>query len=182
MIHIDNTKKKKIMRTVDYGIGPVTFHDGNTREYTKDPMTLKDLGDNGYLVVGTNVDGAHSGGAARFAHDNLGLVWGVGEGESGRAYALPTLNFGKTQFEKDPKKYFGVDFKLSESELLAAMLRFQHHARLNPEKKWYLTKIGLGIAGFDLWTIHKLFWSTELMLLDNIVYPPDFEAPDDMFG
>lgn len=168
------------MRTVDYGIGPVTFHDENVREYTKDPMTLEDLGENGYLVVGTNTNGEHFGGAARYAHDKLGLEWGVGEGESGRSYALPTLNFGRTQFENNPEKYDGVDFRLTEEELLAALLRFQHHARLNPDKKWYLTKIGLGIAGFDLWTIHKLFWSTELILLDNVVYPRELEAPDDM--
>jgi hypothetical protein len=43
------------------------------------------------FVFGSNLDGNHAGGAARFAHLHHGAVMGVGEGLTGTSYALPTV-------------------------------------------------------------------------------------------
>ncbi|MGX8712506.1 MAG: A1S_2505 family phage non-structural protein, partial [bacterium] len=49
------------------------------------------LGENEIFVFGSNIQGAHGGGAAWFAHKAFGAEWGVGEGLTGRTYALPTM-------------------------------------------------------------------------------------------
>lgn len=45
------------------------------------------------FVFGSNTEGRHGAGAARFAHDHLGAEWGVGEGPTGKCYALPTKGY-----------------------------------------------------------------------------------------
>ena len=52
---------------------------------------IAELGENEIFVFGSNIHGAHGGGAARYAHQKFGAEWGVGEGLTGRTYALPTM-------------------------------------------------------------------------------------------
>lgn len=160
--------------TKDYGMGPVTPKPGV--EYTKDPMSPSELGQNGILVVGTNFEGQHGGGAARFASEVLGLKMGVGEGISGKAYALPTLSFGMTKHLIEKK---GSPL-LTYDALLKSFRNFVETAKANPDKKFYMTKVGLGIAGYPLETIHKAFWESGAPFeLENLVYPIELELPDD---
>ena len=42
------------------------------------------------FVFGSNLAGRHGLGAAKYARNNLGAVYGVGEGPTGECYALPT--------------------------------------------------------------------------------------------
>lgn len=79
------------------------------------------------IVVGTNRDGHHAGGAAAYAHERFGLVWRCDEGLSGQTYALPTMD--------------GLN---ALGEAAARFLRF---ARFNPYLRFYLTRVGCGIAG-----------------------------------
>ena len=48
---------------------------------------ISTLGENEIFVFGSNIQGAHGGGAAWFAHKAFGAEWGVGEGLTGRTYA-----------------------------------------------------------------------------------------------
>lgn len=169
------------MQGIDYGMGIVTIED-DTIEYTKDPMLKEDLPENGVFVFASNKQGAHAGGSAYFAHTELGAEWGVGEGPTGRCYAFPTLNFGKTQFRENSEKFEGIDSKVTFEELVSSWKKFVDYVEQNPDKKFYVTKVGLGIAGFDLFTIHKSFWDAGIPFLfsrDRVVYPIDFEMPDD---
>ena len=52
---------------------------------------IAQLGENEIFVFGSNIQGMHGGGAAWYAHNNFGAEWGVGEGLTGRTYALPTM-------------------------------------------------------------------------------------------
>ena len=52
---------------------------------------IASLGENEIFVFGSNSQGSHGGGAAWYAHKNFGAEWGVGEGLTGRTYALPTM-------------------------------------------------------------------------------------------
>ena len=52
------------------------------------PSWIRDMGENEIFVFGSNVNGYHGGGAARFAMNNFGAVWGNGEG-----IPAPTLDF-----------------------------------------------------------------------------------------
>jgi len=45
------------------------------------------------FVFGSNLMGIHGKGAAKVAHKQYGAEWGVGEGRTGNAYALPTKDY-----------------------------------------------------------------------------------------
>lgn len=81
------------------------------------------------FVFGSNIQGAHGGGAARVAHQRFGAESGVGEGLTGQTYALPTME-GRDAF-------------------LAAAQRFIDFAASRPDLTFLLTKVGCGIAGYD---------------------------------
>ena len=49
------------------------------------------LKENEIFVFGSNIKGAHLGGAARAAYNKFGAEWGNGEGLQGNSYALPTM-------------------------------------------------------------------------------------------
>lgn len=99
------------------------------------------------FVFGSNKGGYHSGGAAKFAYDNFGAIWGVGEGLQGKSYAIPTM--GK------------------EEELKDAVKRFINFAKNAPEYEFLLTRIGCGIACLEEEDVKKLFINTP----KNIIKP-----------
>ena len=102
-----------------------------------DDGTIYDLEPNEYIVIGTNIHGNHSGGAARYAAEHFGLEPGVGVGMSGQCYALPTME--------------GWD------NLGDAVAHFIQHAENTPEHTYYLTRVGCGIAGYKDSEIAPLF-------------------------
>ena len=52
------------------------------REYI--PDRISELKENEIFVFGSNLAGAHDGGAARFAYERFGAVWGEGVGLHGQ--------------------------------------------------------------------------------------------------
>ena len=106
------------------------------RRYT--PERISELKENEIFVFGSNLAGAHGGGAARFAYERLGAVWGEGVGLHGQTYAIPTMQGGVETI----KPY--VD----------AFIRFaKEHNRLT----FLVTRIGCGIAGFrnEIASVHN---------------------------
>ena len=134
---------------------------------TNTPEVISKLESNEVFVFGSNLHGFHYGGAAHTAYRNFGAVWGVAEGLQGNTYAIPTL-------DKDMAK-------VSEDDLKNSVSKFITFAENNSKLKFYLTKIGCGIAGWDVDTIKKLFWecvdnTAELgSLPSNIIIPEEFE-------
>ena len=63
-----------------------------SREYT--PERISELKENEIFVFGSNLEGEHGGGAARFAFERFGAVWGEGVGLHGQTYAIPTMQGG----------------------------------------------------------------------------------------
>ena len=107
-----------------------------SREYT--PERISELKENEIFVFGSNLAGAHGGGAARFAYERFGAVWGEGVGLHGQTYAIPTMQGGVETI----KPY--VD----------AFIRFaKEHSRLT----FLVTRIGCGIAGFhnEIASVHN---------------------------
>lgn len=49
---------------------------------------ITELRDNEVFVFGSNLAGMHAGGAARFAYNKFGAIWGQGEGLQGQSYAI----------------------------------------------------------------------------------------------
>ena len=121
------------------------------REYTPDFIT--ELGDNEIFVFGSNLAGAHGGGAARLAYNRFGAVWGQGVGMQGRSYGIPTMHGGV----EDIRPY--VD-------------EFVAFAKAHPEYKFLVTQIGCGIAGFSAREMAPLF--SGAIDVENIILPRKF--------
>lgn len=62
------------------------------KRYT--PERITSLAENEIFVFGSNLAGAHGGGAARLAYNRFGAVWGQGVGLQGQSYAIPTMQDG----------------------------------------------------------------------------------------
>lgn len=120
-------------------------------KYTPDFIT--ELGPNDIFVFGSNLAGAHDGGAARLASQKFGAIWGQGVGLQGNSYAIPTMQGGIETI----KTY--VD-------------EFIEFAKSHPELTFYVTKIGCGIAGFKEEEIAPLFKTA--INISNIRLPEDF--------
>src|SRR3569833_979517 len=98
------------------------------------------------IVFGCNLLGVHGAGSAKKARDEYGAQLGVGEGPTGRAYAIPT---------KRTPSLTKRQFKLSE--ISESVDRFLLHARNSPRKLFLVTKIGCGLAGYKDHEIAPMF-------------------------
>ncbi len=123
------------------------------RDFTPERITA--LKENEIFVFGSNLAGAHAGGAARLACDRFGAIWGQGVGLQGQSYAIPTMQGGVETI----KPY--VD-------------EFIMFAKQHPELKFFVTRIGCGIAAFTPKQIAPLF----INAIDqtNVILPRDFVA------
>lgn len=117
------------------------------------PQYVNKLGENEIFVFGSNLAGAHGGGAARLAYERWGAVWGQGVGLQGQCYAIPTMHGGPEAI----RPY--VD-------------EFVAFARSHPDMKFLVTEIGCGIAGFSPSDIAPLFAGA--IDVDNIYLPERF--------
>lgn len=91
---------------------------------------IKSLEPDEVFVFGSNLQGAHGGGAAAMALMFFGAVWGQGVGMQGQSYAIPTMQGGV--------------------ETIAPFVdEFIEYAKAHPEKRFLVTEIGCGIAGFS---------------------------------
>lgn len=123
------------------------------REYT--PERISELKENELFVFGSNLAGAHGGGAARLAYERFGAVWGEGVGLHGQTYAIPTMQGGV-----DTIKPYVDEF-----------IRFaKEHTRFT----FLVTRIGCGIAGFRDEEIAPLF--ADAIDVENIILPKEFVA------
>lgn len=104
---------------------------------------FKPVPEGAIFVFGSNLDGRHGGGAAAMAHRDYDAKWGVGVGMTGQSYALPTLDGSFNQLElTDIGSYVDI---------------FKQFAKNHPDKTFYVTKIGCGIAGFKEDEIRPMF-------------------------
>lgn len=128
-----------------------TFHLDNTI-----PRAEKDA--NPWIwVFGSNEKGVHGAGAAKVAHVNFGAKYGVGRGMTGNAYAIPT---------KD-RHIQSLRFGDVESNIF----EFLEFAKANPGKRFYVTRVGCGLAGFKDEDIGPLFSGAP----DNCSLPVQWE-------
>lgn len=122
-------------------------------KYHYTPEHISSLASNEIFVFGSNLKGQHGGGAARYAYQHFGAVWGEGVGLYGQSYAIPTMQGGAESI----KPY--VD-------------DFIAFAKANSHLLFLVTPIGCGIAGLTPEQIAPLF--SEARGVDNIVLPKPF--------
>lgn len=95
------------------------------------------------FVFGSNLAGRHGKGAALYARQKFGAIYGQGEGLQGQSYAIPT---------KDERLRTR---KLSE--IANSIRTFINFAIENPQLKFSITPVGCGLAGYVQSTIKPLF-------------------------
>lgn len=117
------------------------------------PERISELKENEVFVFGSNLAGAHGGGAALLAYERFGAVWGEGVGLHGQTYAIPTMQGGV-----DTIKPYVDDF-----------ISF---AKENTHLDFLVTRIGCGIAGFRDEEIAPLF--RDAIDVENIILPKEF--------
>lgn len=113
-----------------------------TKRHT--PECIDTLADNEVFVFGSNRNGNHYGGAARIAYERFSAEWGVGEGHTGQSYALPTLDENME--------------RVTEDELIDSFAKMIGYADDNRQLTFLLTKVGCGIAGWDIEDVKRCFW------------------------
>lgn len=119
------------------------------------PELITELSRCEIFVFGSNLEGLHYGGAARTAYEKFGAEWGVGNGPTGRCYAIPTM------------------FKDIE-DIRPYAEKFIDYAKAHPQNRFLLTRIGCGIAGFDDIDMAQLF--QDCMEIPNITHPKEWLA------
>ena len=117
------------------------------------PDRISELKENEIFVFGSNLAGAHGGGAARLAYERFGAVWGEGIGLHGQTYAIPTMQGGVETI----RPYVND---------------FVAYAQQHPDQQFLVTPIGCGIAGFDPEDIAPLFEGAKAV--KNISLPESF--------
>ena len=137
------------------------------------------------FVFGSNLSGIHGGGAARYALDHHGAIWGQAEGPQGRSYALPT-------------KDYDVKTTLSLNQIKGYVFNFLHYAADHPDQKFQVTAVGCGLAGLRVEEVAPFFSPVVLVdrlnpdaaslgsSLKHVLLPPEFRehfsyASDDRF-
>ena len=117
------------------------------------PENITELGEDEIFVFGSNLLGAHNGGAARTAVKLFGAKHGQGVGLQGRSYAIPTMQGGVETIKPYVDEFFNL-------------------AREWDQTTFLVTRIGCGIAGFTDEEIAPLF--AEALDLYNVVLPKSF--------
>lgn len=118
------------------------------------------------FVFGSNLAGRHGAGAAAFAKRHHGAVYGVGEGLTGTAYAIPTKDGRSILNLRNPRNILSLD------QIAGHVQRFKAFAAEHPEYQFQVTMIGCGHAGFKPEEIAPMFKDSP----SNCELPPEFLA------
>jgi hypothetical protein len=117
-------------------------------------MTLyRNLLSDTIFVFGSNLAGQHLGGAAAFAVKHFNAEFGIGEGPTGKSYAVPTKD---EHLDSLPL----TDIQWHVEQLLA-------YARTQRDARFQVTRLDCGIAGFSDAQIAPMFKKTS----DNLFVP-----------
>lgn len=116
------------------------------------------LEDDEVFVFGSNTEGMHAGGAARMAM-NWGAVYGKAFGLQGKTFAIPTVDYTRSG-------------KMSVDEIKKYVDEFLDFTVKNKDKKFLVTEIGCGIAGFKVSEIAPLF--RKALEYSNVYLPERF--------
>ena len=116
------------------------------------------LEDDEVFVFGSNTEGMHAGGAARMAM-NWGAIYGKAFGLQGKTFAIPTVDYTRSG-------------KMSIDEIKKYVDEFLDFTIENKDKKFLVTEIGCGIAGFKVSEIAPLF--RKALEYSNVYLPERF--------
>ncbi len=108
------------------------------------------------FVFGSNLAGRHGAGAAKWALENRGAIYGQGVGMQGDSYGIPTKDANIETLPLPSIKIF-VD-------------HFKEYAKNHTHLTFQLTPIGCGLAGYTPDQIGPMFKGVSL----NVMIPDEF--------
>jgi hypothetical protein len=108
----------------------------------------------GIFVFGSNMAGRHGAGAALHAYEHHGAIYRAPSGRQGNSYAIPTKDGALRTLPLDQVQAFVNDFIA--------------YAQKNPDLKFFVTRIGCGLAGYTDSDIAPMFKDA----------PPNCQLPD----
>lgn len=117
------------------------------------PERIESLRSDEIFVFGSNRQGLHGGGAAAYARQRFGAVWGEGVGRTGQCYAIPTTDD-------------------STEKIRPYVEEFIIYAKAHSELTFLVTEIGCGIAGYSVAQIAPLFAGA--LDMENVLLPRRF--------
>ena len=109
------------------------------------------------FVFGSNLAGRHGKGAAKYAVEHHGAIYGQGWGLQGNSFAIPTKDRYIKTLPLETIRLYVEKFKMFAEEHL--------------EMKFQLTPIGCGLAGYRHDQIGPMFRNSSA----NIMIPIEFE-------
>lgn len=112
------------------------------------------------FVFGSNLAGRHGAGAARFAAQHHGAIYGQGIGLQGKSYGIPTKD---ERIETLPLNVITLHADA-----------FKAFARSRPDLTFYVTPIGCGLAGYKRPQIRPMFAD----MPENCRFAETWEDPD----
>ena len=108
------------------------------------------------FVFGSNLAGRHGAGAALYAKKHHGAIYGFGVGLQGNSYAIPTKDEDLKTLSLERIRYY--------------VSQFIAFAVAHPHKKFKLTAIGCGLAGYAPEDIAPMFKTAP----SNVELPNEF--------
>jgi hypothetical protein len=109
------------------------------------------------FVFGSNEAGRHGKGAALWARQHRGAIYGRGEGMQGNSYAIPTKDANLKTLPIDTIANYVVGFL--------------EYALSHPELTFQVTPIGCGLAGYKP---KDIAWMFDAPCPRNVILPPEF--------
>lgn len=108
------------------------------------------------FVFGSNLAGRHGRGAAKHALEHHGAIYGQGVGRQGMSYAIPTK---------------GATLVALAPHIIREHVRdFIDYAMERLEERFYVTRVGCGLAGYTDAEIGPLFANAPF----NVQLPPQW--------
>lgn len=117
------------------------------------PETITSLGPDEVFVFGSKPNGHHKSGAAKFALEHCGAIYGHGEGFYGNSYAIEV-------------------HKHNLIKMAISILGFIDFAKNHQNLRFYVVPIGCGKAGLSESFVAHLF--KDAIFVDNIFLPRSF--------
>lgn len=108
------------------------------------------------FVFGSNLAGRHGKGAALWARQHRGAVYGQGTGLQGNSYAIPSKDEHLRTLPLD--------------RIEPHVCEFLAFARSRPDLTFQLTPIGCGLAGYRREQIEPMFTGAPA----NVLWPPEW--------
>lgn len=122
------------------------------------PENIRHLESNQIFVYGANEAGIHGAGAAKLA-----LKWGAKMGWiglQGQTYGIPTKDWNIRTLPLDKIQIYVNDF---------LSVAFSH-----TEYEFLVSKIGCGLAGYQVKDIAPLFSTVKTGVFQNVILPEEF--------